>query len=351
MVSLRSAFWPTGDYASMEGFAFDADSARMSSMSITGGSLKPDDVRKGEEYTALLCTSASLTEAQMAVDESTLIAEFLEERHAFVLWALQRIDEATREHKYITSKWSDVPQAIAATIYSASNKLNNGRSSSFVVLSLAMSFVKVFFLLYVRPRVLIALAKAGQDWPRMSTWDLELVMQPRYHNDFPWQLRYICLKRVFAQPNVAETALMQLGLLFKQAPADSSMTVWESKKQAFLYELRAIAKDGSQGKELVQSAKEIFVDLCPGLEAKDIFLEVPQSAGNLGYTPAGADSKEAQNIVEEMHNGADLKELLKKKKLLSKRPHRLGGAMQAHRPKEFVVIFTDLEPDDAMAIA
>lgn len=257
---------------------------------------------------------------------------------AWWLFLLKEIDKVTVEHKRISTTYGEVPQAVASVIFMYFTKF-----SHFVLLCLFIYVFKMCLLFLVRPWVLCFLADAGEHWHHVTKEDLKRILKKRssFQNACAWEKRArnaaLIVDKNQEHPDAIAAALVGLGNLYSEEDDD------DDRKTEYVMKLRNLM----QTRPLFKRAlKDTLMKLCPGLSEKDVETPVPVSGGSLGYVPTGVALNDAKALIQKMRTDQpDWRKLLEEKNALTY--SRTAGT----NPDELMICFSDLEPDDSMAIA
>jgi len=190
------------------------------------------------------------------------------------------------------------------------------------------------------------LAGIGEKWTGPNRHDILSIMKSR--DTFLGACHWRCLTLNALEillnmgehyQEAAEAAILGLGQLYEK-DQDKNETEVITALVNFLREIMA------KHPHLEQTLIVTILKLCPGLTEQDLKNAVP-SAGNLGYVPSGVAMKQAQSCVDKMQEG----EHEWVKLLDSANQQVYAGQCHGTSSDDLMICYSDLEPDDSMAIA
>lgn len=277
--------------------------------------------------------------------------------HRLWLKIISEMDQGTREHKRNGVFYGDIPQAIAAVVFTLSQE-----ASVFVVLSFIVNAMHAIVQYRGRPWALSWVARGGKKWTNVTKGDLLQIMASRsayvefalpfFPRGADWRVRakqaVIMISEMQESPSAIEGAIEGLGNLYKQSEDDPECQEEAGALVNFLMDCT------QRMPELAATTQATILELLAGsgLKEEDLDKPVPKAGGNLGYLPTGVAMNKAEKLIrgmsEEVWTPKDWQ-----KKLNGLSGDSLVYATKENEPKgeDMVICFSDLEPDDSMAIA
>jgi hypothetical protein len=269
------------------------------------------------------------------------------------LTLLKMVDSETQQHKVITTLYGEVPGAAATVLFTIFEEF-----SLFIVVSSTIYVIKVILLTLVRPYVVCLLADAGEPWYLIQSKNVDYVMSDRkaFAKFCPWQkLCQAALPIVHdlsEEPEECAAAVRGIANLILEVDDDSSAAMVVTYTN-FLKEIHSELPpdDPHEGVTIFRRAiSRALKQLCPGITKHDIQSQRTLDGGNLGYLPTGNGLHHAEGLVKEMRESStgasNLPEMLAPYK---GRYVTLPG--NATKIDDLCIFYSDLEPDDCMAIA